>query len=83
MLNKELKLLCLPRLLLICKIVGLSEKEEKVIIHRCNKRKDVITTSYELNMCETSVKKYYSSALKRIEDYKNYLQINSLQDIKE
>lgn len=83
MLKEELKLLCLPRLLLVCNKVGLSEKELKVIIHRCNKRKDVTMTSYELSMCETSVKKYFASALKRIEDYKNYLQIDSLQDIKE
>lgn len=81
--QNELKNMCLPRLLLVCERVGLSEKETKIIVQRCNKRRDVTMTSYELAMCETSVKKYFATALKRIADYKNYLQIKSLHDIKE
>lgn len=82
MIINELKELCLPRLVLICDKAGLSEKETNVILYRCNKRRDVTMTSYELGMCETCVKKYFGTAVKRIADYKNYLQIKSLHDIK-
>lgn len=81
--SNELKQICAPRFNLICEKAGLSDKQIKILNERCLKGNDITITSYNLGMCETSVKKYYALALKRIEDYKNYLQLSSIKDIKE
>lgn len=81
--SKELKQICAPRFNLICEKVGLSDKQIKILTERCLKGNDIIITAYNLRMSETSVKKYYALAIKRVEDYKNYLQLSSIRDIKE
>lgn len=85
--NKEiiydLKTICLDRFNLISTKSGLNNKEHKILFERCINGKDILSTALFLGMSESSVKKYYGNGVKKLEDCKKYLQLNSIKDIKE
>ncbi len=71
---KELKSMCLPRFNEVCESAGLSKIQYKVMLERCNRGQDILSTSYNLGVCETSVKAHYRVAINRLLDYGKYVE---------